>query len=1439
MAEEKPFFDTAQQIDKNQIEEYLKKILPKEPIDQDIDQINSELNYKKRNENIDKKKVYNLTSAAKFVSPLFGPLIRGAEQQEILAEKVKQQRGEEVNIEDRIIVPKTKEDEIDFFQDIEKGAAGGSAKAVSSILGWITLIPDYTLDTTLTSKLDSATRKFVYDHGNPETFAGKVTEIISQYALPSTVALKIIQNVNALNKLGATARPFLAYKYGETGVKIAKYSGQGALALGAADLIASDPGRETLVFDKVSEEGKTGSDLAVARFINKLRFGAEGTLIGAAIPLAGKPLKDITVGALGITAKAVGAAAKVGDVVLTNVSNILAKDPYVIPSIAKGISKTADIVGELGTRIVLPVFSGGKVSPLVKGLPEFSEWRKYSVQDINPLKAALSKIDNKLAPFRSLNKFTPEAGKISEDAQLFLKEKQTTINRFLENIERKSYDLAKSFESQYNTAKVSPASQDKYLEDVLDYVQGKIKIDSVQKELRLSAKLLSDEILSTKKIFTNLLPEKDIKDIILKDLRGYIKKSFGVITNPNYSVDPNSKIFTDAVGFVKKIINKDRDLVSQAINRFSNLTKDQARTEYAKELVFNILRTGKVNSNDPMKALTKIGKQININKIINTGEELPSVIRKLLGEEKNLRASVVNTISEMYTNVANKQMMDQLADILVQQGYLYKNASAAKINGIFNPIKVSGNGARKIEGIGLLNTKMNDLYGASDVVESLINFKGPMDFIIQSGVNNRILSIIPNLYKGALKYFQGVQFGKTVLSPETTALNYASSTFFLLPRGLIGGRASLTESFKMVVDDIFKNGKTTAEKEAKLLENIREGIRYGALDENVIVQQMNQTLKYLKEGKIANQEKILNFLEKNPKLEFFKKTYQGGDNIFHWYGYNWYKSWFSDFVKKDINKVKEWYRTVANSDFVEKNLDGSKKTVDEAIKEMSGWMVRNTMPTYSKASEAIQALKKLPLGNFISFQAEMLRTGFDTMAISMREIASKDPTLRSMGLRSLFGMYTAFGGLAYGAKKTYNAITGFTDEQIDAYRNNFAASFQKNHDLIPITKMNDEGVFKIIDLSNFNPYSALQKPLVAAFNKAKEANLTNKGIFDSLMSVAFGGKNSVTGELFSSFISTPIGAEKLLEALEGRTVRGKIIWSELDDFGDAFLKGFTHVAKGIEPGFITTGRKLYYATTGEISPEGQSYDFTDVVLGISTGIKPQEVDLKKIMNFEINKYQSIPRKAFEGTSLYERDVKGKDVVEEFINIQRKAFYENKKFYEKIKAFEQLNMDAYDIKRSLRQEKESFSKTSNIVNGTFTPLDYSKEKFKKKIGAVEREYSKRGSVKDIMDEEYSLFPKYELDDIIFDLKGADLNDIFPYDKKIEQPITPTVPGPGISSLPQQSNIQTPPLPTTPQPVATSNITSQINPTTKLTSVESALLSPTEQAIRQTQRSWKEL
>ena len=49
---------------------------------------------------------------------------------------------------------------------------------------------DKGLDTNFTNKLDGITRKFLLEHGNPNTWQGDLTSIIGQYGIPSTVALK-------------------------------------------------------------------------------------------------------------------------------------------------------------------------------------------------------------------------------------------------------------------------------------------------------------------------------------------------------------------------------------------------------------------------------------------------------------------------------------------------------------------------------------------------------------------------------------------------------------------------------------------------------------------------------------------------------------------------------------------------------------------------------------------------------------------------------------------------------------------------------------------------------------------------------------------------------------------------------------------------------------------------------------------------------------------------------------------------------------------------------------------------------------------------------------------------------------------------------------------------------------------------------------------------
>ncbi len=60
----------------------------------------------------------------------------------------------------------------------------------------------------------------------------------------------------------------------QSGANIAQRMGTGALSLGATDFIFSGKERLDPIFlERTNEEGKTGRELAAARFANKIKFG--------------------------------------------------------------------------------------------------------------------------------------------------------------------------------------------------------------------------------------------------------------------------------------------------------------------------------------------------------------------------------------------------------------------------------------------------------------------------------------------------------------------------------------------------------------------------------------------------------------------------------------------------------------------------------------------------------------------------------------------------------------------------------------------------------------------------------------------------------------------------------------------------------------------------------------------------------------------------------------------------------------------------------------------------------------------------------------------------------------------------------------------------------------------------------------------------------------
>ena len=119
--------------------------------------------------------------------------------------------------------------------------------------------------------------------------------------------------------------------------------------------------------------------------------------------------------------------------------------------------------------------------------------------------------------------------------------------------------------------------------------------------------------------------------------------------------------------------------MTEAALKFVDKPTDAQRiTEYAKTLTTKLLKDGRTNDLDPLQLLQRIGKKdLRLDKLIKTGEELPDAIKRLLGAEDDLKSSVLTTVNHAIVNTTNKKLADRLATLGLKEGWLHRSREAA------------------------------------------------------------------------------------------------------------------------------------------------------------------------------------------------------------------------------------------------------------------------------------------------------------------------------------------------------------------------------------------------------------------------------------------------------------------------------------------------------------------------------------------------------------------------------------------------------------------------------------------------------------------------------------------------------------------------------------------------------------------------------------------
>jgi len=1224
------------------------------------------------------------------------------------------------------------------------------------------------------------------DKSEPETFLGKIATIATEFGVPAGTAYKLVNRFRKLlggafgvNLFAESTLGLKGTKYASTVISnISKAAGTNALAFGMTDIVAGGPynsvneyfGDNPLLFDgplnyELEDTSKlTGKDLALANFRNRLRFGADGAIIGGMFPLIGAAFKFGAVPVVKeIGAPVLGIGLTLADELAIKPVSYLAagklKAPFSkagnlevdVPLMGEAFSGIgsgvkifsdflgSDVISRLAANVTTPEMFGKAFATSITGstkggskqfeksmkdkfkgeLPSYEDWRLFEVTSDNALEVGLKRFDNFLAYFRDSARQSSDRFRISGETDRFIKARTAQVEDLLRMIEVRAHDLATGFLKRSNQNTTSPAGEQAMLEQVLDYIKGNVKINQLDEALQGPAKQLGKVLDEIKVSFRDILPDdNDLKALLNSNLKQYIRQSFAVFNNPKYNIieaaledttkvggrlvnAQEKEIYENALSFIMKQIQKNESLLEVAKSNPGGI-KAQAQ-QHLKEIMMKT----RIEGRDPLDIMSNIARE-NLfldDLVIRTGEELPEAIRKFLGEQRGLRDSVVTTTASLLTQASNMRMYKRMLDDGLENGWIFKSREEARAAGILNPQRIASKTDGRMSGItGELNPEITKYFASPDIAHSIGQSQGGLfDSLYQNFVVQNLIA-----------YKAGVQTMKTVFSPATQARNFGSAAFFPLNMGHIGGNASVTDAFKMVMDDIFGAGRVADEEQ--LIKYLTRQKELGVIDENIVVSELQAVLQDIKAGQLKTIGGLAERINKSELVKGATKLYAGGDNVWKLYGSEFVKSQLRDVGFRSVAEVGEYMRKMFGVNIDEISaMTGRAKTVKQAIEEAAAYTIRETYPTYSKVPDLVKFFRRVPfIGNFVSFPAEILRTSMATTGYALKHIADDNPMLRQMGYRTLMGQATAVGGAGAVFSGLGHTYTGITEGQVRNYQKNFAPDFMKYSQLMPIAKIpkknskgqiikrkvKDEsgnfvydkngnivkepiyvdGQFKVFDLSRYLPYdlvSSVARSLLNTYSGPKRETLDPSMVDDLVLKSFFNTAGPLYDLAGGTFFGTSIGFEPLLPLItKGKDKNGKTIFTNQDRLSTKIDKFMAHWFNTVEPGGFSSAQKVFNALQGDVQKgSGVPLVLKDELFKLFGG-STVTVDLPSSLRYKIADFKdTFPASRATENYFSTQDYMNRGpewLVASYNQQNREAFAEQYEFYKAVRAAQGRN-----------------------------------------------------------------------------------------------------------------------------------------------------------------------
>ena len=583
------------------------------------------------------------------------------------------------------------------------------------------------------------------------------------------------------------------------------------------------------------------------------------------------------------------------------------------------------------------------------------------------------------------------------------------------------------------------------------------------------------------------------------------------------------------------------------------------------------------------------------------------VIDDLFGKQKNPMQTMIGGMAKLSLITRRNLFYD---DLLKKNDEVVANwTAAADKRTVSQPMFARseqearaffGDDYRRIQPIDPAQTlNVNIASGSSnpfgDVAKPFFARPGIADAMEQTSLTTQGSGILGRIYESLVLYPKATsQIAKTILSPVTHLRNFVSAGAFAAANGILP--AADLGAIKQAYQALQTPLKGTRQQN----DLYQELLELGVVNSNVRLGDLSRLLKDVNFGETMTSDKGMRLLLKPlSKLKSVSQDLYTAEDDF-WKIYSW------AIEKSRLEKAYEKVGLVRGQSFKRNGVDV--RLDEQFFKQEAADIVRNNIPNYDYVSDFVKGLRKLPIGNFVSFPAEIARTGTNIVRRALREINESvtlaDGTvvkpMQGIGYTRLMGFTTTVAAIPVATTAAFQALYDVTDEEREAIRR-FAAQWSKNSTLLPIKQ--EDGSFKYIDFSHANAYDTLIRPLQSIVNAVQDGRTDEDGMMDDFAKGMF----TAMSEFGQPFISESIWTEAALDIIArgGRTREGFQVYSDQDTAGDRNSKIFAHLVRAQMPFSFDQLKRLDRSiesvdvlTKGKFDEYGQEFEFGDEFQGL-------------------------------------------------------------------------------------------------------------------------------------------------------------------------------------------------------------------------------------------------